>query len=641
MTLKRIISPEKRRKILKSLLNQKKIVRGIEVHNALSALIANDLKVEIKDSIDKKINEFDFFWESSLTDSASKGLPDIEMISFDSRLKTISEIFEVTNKPMIMDGDTGGDIHHFEYLIPRLEKIGVSAIIIEDKIFPKRNSLEGGVSQAQEDPEKFSTKIRAGKNIQISEDFMIIARIESLIAGKTVEDALKRAECYLQAGADGIMIHSKSKDPSEILEFANKYQNLCDKLNLKKPLIVVPTTYNSIYESELVNNGISVVIYANHMLRSAYKAMEEVGKIILKNERSFEAEPYISPLKQIFEKVGFLDIKEKDKLLSTTPSIIIPAAGENSELKHLLGDLPKTLINLGNKTILEHQISSFKKFGLNDINVVIGYQKEKFDKIHEKGINYFHNLEYYSTGILHSLMKAKEKMHKGFIYLSSDILLDSAMNLIDEAEKLVKNYEISIKTEVLLHESPYDKAISNYQEAKKLFQKIDWNEEAGRLINTIKFYKEKKEKDEKLRQLEKKKLEEPVTELVIAKDSTGKTLLAREKKILELEKIKKEKNEGAEKIFNEIHKAERMAQEYELKIKESIFDQDPPYDEILKIYREAKRRFEEIGWIEESMKLINTIKFYKEKYEKDNKLRAIEMAKVRKRDEELIGQQTR
>ena len=220
-----------------------------------------------------------------------------------------------------------------------------------------------------------------------------------------------------------------------------------------------------------------------------------------------------------------------------------------------------------------------------------------------------------------------------------DILLDNAMNLIDEAEKLVKNYEISIKTEVLLYESPYDKAISNYQEAKKIFQKIDWNEEAGRLINTIKFYKEKKEKDEKLRQLEKKKLEEPVIELRIAKDNTRKDLLAREKKILEFEKIKKEKSVGAEEIFNDINKAERMAQEYELKIKEGTFDFDPPYDEILKIYREARKKFEEIGWMEESMKLINTIKFYKEKHEKDNKLRALEIAKVKKRDEELLGQQ--
>ncbi|MHA2282026.1 MAG: hypothetical protein ACXAC5_14380 [Promethearchaeota archaeon] len=220
-----------------------------------------------------------------------------------------------------------------------------------------------------------------------------------------------------------------------------------------------------------------------------------------------------------------------------------------------------------------------------------------------------------------------------------DILLDSAMNLIDEAESLVKNYELSIKTDVLMYESPYDKAISKYQDAQKMFQKIGWGEEASRLINTIKFYKDRKEKDEKLRQLEKKKLEEPTFELGFAKDDTEKDLFTREKRILKLEKIEKEKKEAVEQIFSDIHKAERMAKEYELKIKDGIFDHEPPYDEILKIYREAKKKFEEIGWIEESMKLINTMKFYRDNQEKDNKLRALEIAKVKKRDEELLQQQ--
>jgi len=220
-----------------------------------------------------------------------------------------------------------------------------------------------------------------------------------------------------------------------------------------------------------------------------------------------------------------------------------------------------------------------------------------------------------------------------------DILLDNAMNLIDKAEKSVKNYELSIKTDVLFYESPYEEAIANYQEAKKLFQKIGWNEEASNLVSTIKFYKEKNEKDEKLRLLEKKKLEELTTKREVVKEDTEKALFAREKKILEFEKQKKEKNEAAEKIFNEIHKAERLAKEYELKIKESILDHEAPYDEILKIYREAKKRFEEIGWIEESMNIINTIKFYKEKNGKDKKLRALELGKDKKQEEELLQQQ--
>ncbi len=224
-------------------------------------------------------------------------------------------------------------------------------------------------------------------------------------------------------------------------------------------------------------------------------------------------------------------------------------------------------------------------------------------------------------------------------YKEEDILLDQAMNLIDGAEKLVKNYELNIKTDVLLYESPYNKAIANYEEAQKLFQKIGWNDEANRLINTIKFYREKKDKDEKLREIEKKKLEEPQTELITAKVDTEKELLAREEKILEFEKRKKDKAKLAEKIFNKIHKAERMAQEYEIKIKEGVFDQEAPYEDILKIYRDARKDFEEIGWMEESMKLINTIQFYKEKLDKDKKLRALEIKKEEKREQELLIQQ--
>jgi len=352
MTLKYLISPEERRKRLKEALLSNKLIRGIEVHNAISALIANDLKVNVNKQGLERINEFDFFWESSLTDSASKGYPDIEIISFDSRLKTIMEILEVTNKPIVVDVDTGGDIHHFEYLIPKLERIGVSAIIMEDKVFPKRNSLESGTIQTQEDPDKFAEKIKVGKQIQSSDDFMIIARIESLISGKNIEDALMRAEKYLKAGADGIMIHSKSESPNEIIKFAQEYKKLCEKLNLIKPLVCVPTTYNSIYESDLSNYGFNIVIYANHMLRAAYKAMQEVGKIILENERALEAEPHIVSLNEIFEKVGFLDVKEKDKLLNTPLPVIIPAAGENPELKYLLGDIPKPLLKINDKIIV-------------------------------------------------------------------------------------------------------------------------------------------------------------------------------------------------------------------------------------------------------------------------------------------------
>jgi len=473
MTLKHLIAPEERRKKLKKALESKRLIRGIETHNAISALISNDLKVEKIEEGNIKINEFDFFWESSLTDSASKGHPDIEIISLDSRLKTISEILDVTDKPLIMDGDTGGDIHHFEYLIPRIEKMGVSAIIIEDKIFPKRNSLDPDSIQEQEEPNKFSDKIRAGKNIQNSDDFMIIARIESLIAKKGIEDALIRAKKYLQAGADAIMIHSNSKNPEEILNFAERYQRLTNELNIKKPLVCVPTTYNSIYESELAEKGFNIVIYANHMLRASYQSMKKVGKIILENERSFEADPYLCDTKEIFEKVGFLDIKEKDIKLYSLPPIIIPAAGENPELKYLLNDLPKPLIKINEKTILEHQIFLLKKLGFRDINAVIGYQKDKFNI---NGINYFYNPEYNSKGPLHSLMKAKEKMRNGFIYLNSDILVDE--RLIKEL--LTRNEDIVfvIDNSFLYHKHKIDKELDavitkkSYELLQKNFELI-------------------------------------------------------------------------------------------------------------------------------------------------------------------------
>ncbi|SVE06027.1 uncharacterized protein METZ01_LOCUS458881, partial [marine metagenome] len=219
MTLLNNILPETRRAKLKALLDKGKTVRVLEAHNGLSGIIANNACVEGQSNELPVQREFDAIWESSLTDSASKGHPDIEVISFDSRLQSINEILAVTHKPMIVDGDTGGDANNFEYMVTKLERTGVSAVIIEDKIFPKRNSLEPGVQQTLQEPEVFAQKIRRGKSVQISNDFMIIARLESLIAGKSVDDALNRAQVYLEAGADGAMIHSKTKEPDQIMEF--------------------------------------------------------------------------------------------------------------------------------------------------------------------------------------------------------------------------------------------------------------------------------------------------------------------------------------------------------------------------------------------------------------------------------------
>ena len=423
MTLSNIILPEDRRGKLRALLNDGKTVRVMEAHNGLSGIIANNTRVDGQSDELPVEREFDALWESSLTDSAIKGHPDIEVISFDSRLQTIHEILAVTYKPMIVDGDTGGDANNFEYMVSKLERAGVSAVIIEDKVFPKRNSLEPGVQQTLQEPEVFAQKIRRGKKIQVSEDFMIIARLESLIAGQSVDEALHRARIYLEAGADGIMIHSKSKSPDQILEFAKNYQNLNQELKLNIPLVCVPTTYNTLTEDELRTAGFRIIIYANHLLRGAYKAMEEVARTILLNQRSFEADPMCAPVRNIFKTVGFLDVKEKDQQdeSSTNIPVIIPAAGEDSLLKSVLHGRPKAMLEVAGKTLLAWQVGTLNSNNLADITVVTGYAHEK---MRADGVTLWQNKNYKKGSELHSLIEARERMKNGFIMLYADILLE-------------------------------------------------------------------------------------------------------------------------------------------------------------------------------------------------------------------------
>ncbi|ALP89690.1 phosphoenolpyruvate mutase [Clostridium butyricum] len=286
------ITPQMRMKSLKERIYSKKPVRILEAHNGLTGLIVEKTKVEK----DGKVREFDGMWISSLCDSTAKGKPDIELVDLTSRLNTINDILEVTTKPIIVDGDTGGQIEHFVYTVKTLERLGVSAIIIEDKTGLKKNSLFGTeVKQTQDTIGHFCEKIRAGREARVTSDFMIISRIESLIAKAGMDDAIKRAEAYIEAGTDGIMIHSKEKDGSEIIEFCEKYA----KLERRVPLIVVPTSYNFMKEEQLVELGVSVIIYANHLIRSAYPAMVNTAKSILENERSKEASENCMPIKEI------------------------------------------------------------------------------------------------------------------------------------------------------------------------------------------------------------------------------------------------------------------------------------------------------------------------------------------------------
>jgi phosphoenolpyruvate phosphomutase len=438
MTLANNTLPEKRRGKLKSLLQAGKTVRVLEAHNGLSGIIANDARIEGDVDDAKVTREFDAIWESSLTDSASKGHPDIEVVSFDSRLHTIQEILAVTSKPLIVDGDTGGDANAFEYMVTKLERAGVSVVIIEDKVFPKRNSLEAGTQQTLENPDVFAQKIRRGKSVQSTDDFMIIARLESLIAGTGLDDALARAKTYLLAGVDGIMIHSKSKSPDEILQFSKSYRHLLKELDLDKPLVCVPTTYNTITEEELTAAGFRVIIYANHLLRAAYKSMIEVSKTLLLNQRSFEADPSCAPVREIFKTVGFLDIKEKDQQneqLTNVP-VIIPAAGEDPIFKPLLNGKPKAMMEIAGTTLLDRQVRGLNQTHLNDITVVAGYAHEQMKA---EGVAIVNNTDYKNGSMLHSIFTARDKMNNGFLMLYSDILLENHIitKLMDCKEDIV------------------------------------------------------------------------------------------------------------------------------------------------------------------------------------------------------------
>ena len=289
-------TPEIRQKMLRRLIAAKPIVRIMESHSGFTGLIIAKTKVKVNN----KTEEFDGMWASSLTDSTSKGKPDIEAVDLTTRLHGLNDALECTTKPVIYDGDTGGKIEHFVFTVRTLERLGVSAVIIEDKVGLKKNSLFGtDAIQTQDTIEGFCEKIKAGKRAQIANDFMIIARCESLIAGKQMEDALERCFAYVEAGADGIMIHSKDKSGDDIKEFCQKFREKHPSV----PIVVVPTTYNHITEEELQSWGVNVVIYANHMLRSAYPAMVNTAKSILTNHRSYEANDMCMSIKDILELI--------------------------------------------------------------------------------------------------------------------------------------------------------------------------------------------------------------------------------------------------------------------------------------------------------------------------------------------------
>jgi phosphoenolpyruvate phosphomutase len=290
------ITPDQRKLKLKRLLKVRKILRILESHSALSSMIIENVNI----NKNGKLLEFDGIWSSSLTDSTLRGKPDNQSVDYSQRINSLNDTIDTSLKPIIFDGDNGGRLEHLIYLVKNLEKIGVSALVLEDKKGLKINSLFQDQSKSfQENIIEFSKKIKIAVNSRISKDFMIIARIESLILGKSIKDALHRAEKYSIAGADAILIHSKEKNPKEIFQFAKLFK----KSKFYKPMIAVPSTYSKTYEKELIKHDFKIVIYANHLLRASYKAMHETAKKILINQRAFEIEKNITPINEIISLI--------------------------------------------------------------------------------------------------------------------------------------------------------------------------------------------------------------------------------------------------------------------------------------------------------------------------------------------------
>lgn len=295
------VTPDIRRRQLRRLLAAKPLINFIDVHSGLTGRIAEDVIVEVG----SMKRSFDGMWAGSLSDATMRGRPDIESVDISSRMAVLDDIVDATTKPIIYDGDSGGRDEHFAYTVRALERVGVSAVIIEDKIGNKRNSLFGlQVPQTQADIEVFAEKILRGKRAQITDDFMLIARIESFICGADLDDALRRAEAYVAAGADGIMIHSANNTPEQVFSFAEQYK----KSISGKPLVVVPSSFSGVSERELEQRGFNIVIYANQLLRSAFPAMIKTAEDILLNQEARSSESSMMSISDLLKYIPTTDL---------------------------------------------------------------------------------------------------------------------------------------------------------------------------------------------------------------------------------------------------------------------------------------------------------------------------------------------
>ena len=462
MSISHHVTPGERIDALRRIIANQGFAVIIEAHSGLSAIIGETARAQINGGT----KEYDGLWESSLTDSATKGLPDASIVGAESRLHTIDEIIHVTTKPIIVDGDTGGETSQFEDLVIRLERLGVSAVIIEDKVFPKRNSLDASASQELEDPVTFAEKIQAGKSVTVTDDFMIIARIESLIAGTGLRDALQRAERYIEAGVDGIMIHSSRREPNELFEFARAYGPLCERLGRRPLLVSVPTTYNQHTDEELVELGFDIIIHANHLLRASHMAMKKVAQLILESGSSLQADSICSPVKEIFSEVGFdkLAASDRQRNAMLRLPVIIPAAGRDP----IFPEQPKSLISVAGQPILHHQLESIRKAGLKEVVVVRGHEGAQYDAYSdEANLVLCDNPDYAQTQSVDSLMKARSFMDHGFVLVFSDLLFDH--EILTQLVRTDKDIVLTIDNSYTYHRHDVDKRL-DLVVSKKSFQ---------------------------------------------------------------------------------------------------------------------------------------------------------------------------
>lgn len=400
---------------LRNLFKDTQLIRIVGAHNGLSARLVEK-------------NGFEGIWASGLEISTSYAVPDANILTMTQYLEAANIMNEAVSLPVVVDCDTGyGNSNNVIHLVKKAEAMGIAAICIEDKLFPKVNSYISGRQELAPIAE-FVGKIMAAKNAQTTKDFMVFARVEALISGWGLEEALKRAHAYIDAGADGIFIHSKAKTSDEIVEFVKKWKN-------KSPLIICPTSYPSITEEEMKKLGVKMVIYANHGIRASIKYVNEILSKISR-EGIVNISTHIAPMTEVFELQDVHIMKENEKkylISNELIRVIIPAAGivEESSLKPLLQDRPLAMLDLHGKSLLQRSVESLNNLGLQDIHVIVGPYSEKIDV---EGINLIKKEAYEKTHLLSSIISAEKHFDRKTLLIYSDILFEKEI-----IEKLLKS----------------------------------------------------------------------------------------------------------------------------------------------------------------------------------------------------------